>query len=547
MITGIELANIRLFEDANWRLRLRPLTVLCGTNGAGKSTLLKLLLLLRQSQGIDETYARHPGRLRLTGTQVDLGTYADLVSHNDLARDATVALSLTSSMPRRAYMTMLPSGTTRRGGETEDQRDPSPWVPYTLLAQFTFGVGARLDDIDASRSEPNPFLKIAAFKVRAPDAAFEWSVKLSTRESERWPDGSPTRSVAPTAGGTTDMGPSYELVVSSDYVRLLGPLRTVVGAPQLGTPFLRFAVSLDGLLPERVVADRPSAKGRTSAGVGQAWREYALPELIGGPLTHLRYALSRVHYVGPLRSPAKRFYVAYVDAGERIDPSGELLPIILRDRGRELVVNHTMGAQGVKRREPLSTALDYWLYYLRTGVERVTSGGDPEIAAVSTKGVVVELRLRATDGRESHALADSGFGYSQVMPILVRALMAKPDDTTIIEQPELHLNPALQVRLAEFLVAMVRAGKQVLIETHSEHIVDAIRVLAAEDSTKSLAGQVGIAFIDLAEGRPVMRDLSIEPNGMVPDWPIGFFGEAADLTGRLLRAQRRLRAEQRRP
>jgi predicted ATPase len=127
----------------------------------------------------------------------------------------------------------------------------------------------------------------------------------------------------------------------------------------------------------------------------------------------------------------------------------------------------------------------------------------------------------------------------------VKGLLAKPGQTLVVEQPELHLNPALQVRLADFLVAMVCAGKQVLIETHSEHIVDAIRVLYVEDETGQLENKCRIFFIDTELDKPSVLQLDIKKDGTVPDWPQHFFGEAASLTGRLLRAQKKFRKKSR--
>lgn len=97
------------------------------------------------------------------------------------------------------------------------------------------------------------------------------------------------------------------------------------------------------------------------------------------------------------------------------------------------------------------------------------------------------------------------------------------------------------MRVAEFLVAMVRSGKQIIIETHSEHIVNMIRVLTAEDEDEELAERCGIFFLDAETQLPIVHDLSIKPDGTVPKWPYNFFGEAVSLTGRMLRAQDRTR------
>src|ERR1700694_5663584 len=99
MITSIELENVRIFEDGDWKFPLHPLTVFCGTNSSGKSTILKTLLLLRQTQGIDESYSMLPGKLRFSGTQVDLGNYCAFVSHNDYQREVGLALTIKDLIP----------------------------------------------------------------------------------------------------------------------------------------------------------------------------------------------------------------------------------------------------------------------------------------------------------------------------------------------------------------------------------------------------------------------------------------------------------------
>jgi predicted ATPase len=110
-----------------------------------------------------------------------------------------------------------------------------------------------------------------------------------------------------------------------------------------------------------------------------------------------------------------------------------------------------------------------------------------------------------------------------------------------VEQPEVHLNPALQVRVADFLVAMARSRKQILVETHSEHIVNSIRALSAEDETGATASLCRIFYLEPTEKKPTVHELSVTQDGTVPEWPKNFFGEASALAGRILRAQRRLK------
>jgi predicted ATPase len=224
-----------------------------------------------------------------------------------------------------------------------------------------------------------------------------------------------------------------------------------------------------------------------------------------------------------------------------MDPAGEFLPDLLRDRAESKVINLRPG-ESKWTRETLDQALDFWLYYLRTGrsnPEKEEYGR--ELSLQTIQSVLIQLAVRTVAGTESYPLADSGFGYSQVLPILARGLMTSPGSTLIVEQPEVHLNPALQVRVADFLLAMARARKQILIETHSEHIVNAIRAGSAEDESGETATLCRILYLESTGMKPTVHELSVLPTGNVPEWPRTFFGEASSLAGRLLRAQRRAR------
>jgi len=221
-----------------------------------------------------------------------------------------------------------------------------------------------------------------------------------------------------------------------------------------------------------------------------------------------------------------------------MDAAGEFLPYVLRDQ-RDQHVSYVSPKGGTTAiRKPFRYALDSWMFYLRTG-EHVEAGAEndlKEIDVASMKDVLLEFKVKSFGG-EAHGLADSGFGYSQILPIVVRGLIAPVGSMLVIEQPELHLNPALQVRLAEFLASLVLAKKSILIETHSEHIVNTIRVLSAEDTTNQLAEFCKVVYVETESGAPELRHLDIQPNGTIPHWPRQFFGEALSLSARLLRAQ----------
>lgn len=541
MITAIELGNVRIFEGLHWQFRLSPLTVLCGTNSAGKSTILKVLLLLRQTLGIRETTGGGNSKLRFVGSQVDLGNFSSFVSHNQKYRDISIGLSLDGTMQTSLLGQLAPGELIDAAqGFLLDSESELDSAPYSLRCLFEFGypqgyfrsrssddTKESVEDTEEVTEEPagpgeaQPVLKRAEFDIIYRNSKLlSWTVFLSDTDDKR--------------------NQYYRIKFPFSYFEQASGLKGITAEIKDVFDNVEFHTFLRGLLPDRIVAR--SSEISIEEAKESPWRTWPLPAHMEKALRDLRRGLTKIHYLGPLRSPAKRYYTAQVDPDPVLDPAGEFLPYLLRDRGEMPVMNLRLGEQAT-RRETLLEALDYWLHYLRTGGEGISAqnGNEHELKLQNIQDMLVQLAVRSVGGSESHALADSGFGYSQLLPILARGLITTPGSTLIVEQPEVHLNPALQVRVTDFLVAMSRAGRQILIETHSEHIVNAVRVLSAEDSSGRIASLSSILYIEATGGRPTIHELSVQRDGSVPEWPRHFFGEAAFLTGRLLRAQRNFR------
>jgi len=85
------------------------------------------------------------------------------------------------------------------------------------------------------------------------------------------------------------------------------------------------------------------------------------------------------------------------------------------------------------------------------------------------------LGLRTSDATKFHRPVNVGFGLTQVLPIVVAALSAREGDLLLIENPEVHLHPAGQSLMGTFLSEVAAAGIQVIIESHSDHILNGIR------------------------------------------------------------------------
>ena len=140
----------------------------------------------------------------------------------------------------------------------------------------------------------------------------------------------------------------------------------------------------------------------------------------------------------------------------------------------------------------------------------------------------VTLGIRISSGADFHRPIHTGFGLTQVLPIMVAALSANKDDLLMIENPEVHLHPAGQAAIGEFLAEVASAGVQVLIETHSDHVLNGIR-RAVKNRTLSSENVVLHFFQqrreDQTDGRPQVESPILDAAGNIDRWPDGFFDQ----------------------
>lgn len=136
-----------------------------------------------------------------------------------------------------------------------------------------------------------------------------------------------------------------------------------------------------------------------------------------------------------------------------------------------------------------------------------------------------------------------GVGISQVIPVVLLCLWSKPRSLILIEQPELHLHPAMQLKLADFLLASIRSGRQIVIETHSEHLINRLRRRVADDTTNTLSQSIGLLFAEQKDGISQYRATNIsDSGGLSQGWPEGFLdvgsNEATEFISEALQRRR---------
>ena len=148
-----------------------------------------------------------------------------------------------------------------------------------------------------------------------------------------------------------------------------------------------------------------------------------------------------------------------------------------------------------------------------------------------------KVRFSSTTSSQSVSPTNMGIGFSQMMP-LVASAFGSENSLIAIEQPELHVHPALQTELADlFIQSAKERGNRFLIETHSEHLILRVMRRIRETTRNSLPNgkhpikpeDVAVLYVQPGENGSTVQELRIDDQGRFLDnWPQGFFEERLD-------------------
>lgn len=244
---------------------------------------------------------------------------------------------------------------------------------------------------------------------------------------------------------------------------------------------------------------------------------------------------------------------------ERLPPLGGGLRYVSADRtGSRRFHPHS---EVMPRLDDMNDSGECILSYLERFQNNVMQTGDPRCEHTSSRRTfsVVEhwlqkvspstcLRLEALTDYDARISGSSftchkdfetrryrstnvGFGLSQVIPVLV-ALLEPPGALCLIENPESHLHPHGQTRLAELAVRASQAGLQVIVETHSDHFFDGVRI-AVRDGVLA-PDKIVIHHFQRTGTRTEVSSPTIDVGGRLSFWPEGFFDQHEENLSRLL-------------
>ena len=227
--------------------------------------------------------------------------------------------------------------------------------------------------------------------------------------------------------------------------------------------------------------------------------------------TRILNIFKNIHYVSADRI-GPRLYVDKFGIGnlDRTGIRGEKSINILSSYNEELNANLFIGTEVPK---DLTGLCQMWLSYIFDGAN----------IEINNKGEsVLSLKMNSKNDGKLYKSVNVGFGYSYILSIVLTCLLAKENDIVIFENPEAHLHPKAQSRLTHLFAKISQNKVQLFIESHSEHILNGLRVSVADKNCS--INEMNISSYFFGENFKVEK-LEIDSKGFINNWPKDFFDQ----------------------
>ena len=165
---------------------------------------------------------------------------------------------------------------------------------------------------------------------------------------------------------------------------------------------------------------------------------------------------------------------------------------------------------------PFSSQLECWMDDIIPGIQFRTNR--------NVQNLIADLSIRQENlNTEFGSPYNFGFGISYLLPVIVTGLLAEQNSIFIVENPEAHLHPLGQSHVGKFLAQIAFSGVQVVIETHSEHIINGVRIHALKHRISP--EKICINNFSIIDGKPVVERIHLNQNMDILKWPEGFFDQ----------------------
>jgi len=240
----------------------------------------------------------------------------------------------------------------------------------------------------------------------------------------------------------------------------------------------------------------------------------------GNPLYYQEFYYLNAERIGPRLSQEIHFY-DYYNVGHKGEYTAQIISNLQYSAFK--VDEKRINNEYLKGNR-FEHHVNAWLDYILPGVS-VTSSYDEK-----THAALIAVSNSYSRGNPV-VPTNTGFGISYVLPIIVSGLIAQKDRFLVVENPEAHLHPAAQSKIGYFFGIIASAGVRVIIETHSDHVINGIQLAVAKKAIPN--DEVTINFFtfnnaDSAEtiNQPEVKSITINEKGELADWPKGFFDQS---------------------
>lgn len=234
----------------------------------------------------------------------------------------------------------------------------------------------------------------------------------------------------------------------------------------------------------------------------------------------LKNILSRLFFVGPIRENPKGLYnIGFETIPKYVGPTGSYFASVLlheNKKEKEYILPRRV------EKCTLLQALAEWMVHLNVAsavnVDKNNSFGF-SVSVENMENVKSDIM-------------NVGIGTSQVLPVLVSVLLSEPGETLIFEQPELHLHPYSQSRLADMFVEFCKSGRKIILETHSDYFLLRLRYQIVKENISNEC--VAVNFFQNSGGTKVTF-ANISGFGNI-EYPEDFKDETQELLNEILEA-----------
>jgi hypothetical protein len=534
------LTNFRRLKEVP-AIPIRPITLLVGRNSSGKSSFLRALPLLRQS-----LMTRTSSPILWYGGLVDFGSFDGVVYNNDTTNPITFHFGLDGAQARISEffsddLHFYPT-TTRMFTNIKTSISLSTDHARTQDSSRTFitKISLTLPDIETDFSlfieKSGLVTDITLNNISVMDLYSDFDIRIQNgsifpdfllyrrKTDEKGSRFYPRNANLLTRRTADAIRPHLDQRVKPDTAQLLA--FKLLSLPTFDAQSLKSLSSttdirsFSKLLSNVCGADNK----RLRAPLETLYLANLLIPALRATFLHLSAFTSQVLYIGPARVHSERYYRYQELAVSEIDPDGKNFPMFLN-------------SLNPKHLDSFSKWVEARFGY---GVQIERSKG--------------HISISLTDGGANRNIVDTGYGISQILPVLGQIWWASfressvrpelraarrsdiPDTLLLIEQPELHLHPAHQSLLADALVGeniyKAESGKKektisFMVETHSEALINRFGELVS--GGRLSPDEIQILIFDPDSVNLSATDVTIarfNESGALMNWPYGFFQPA---------------------